>query len=331
MLGWGYQRSVAPVVPVVTEEGQAVVFHRMIWQNRELTKRLPLDEDWPANAQLGKAFARFGLDKGTPPDVIPAPAKLATDIYLVGQDVGNNHTYLIDCGPQGLAVVDPSYESEFDKTIARIEQCGYSRKNIKWVINTHCHLDHAMASKKFQELGAEILIHEDDAAAIEKGTRITGSADKFPPVKVDRRLSDGEELRLGNKLFHVIHTPGHTPGSASFLLDLDGKNVLISGDTVFYDGMLGAQNNPYADNRRYLASLEKLEKFTLGSPKPVRWDVLLPGHGAIPMNQAYRDVQKCRETLAGDLAAGREPVITPHRRPEYRSRMFGRPATKGVL
>ena len=325
-LGWSYQRSVPPVVAIMTEEGQLVVFHRTTWQNRELAKRLPLSEPWPANSEMHKTLERFDLDKNFPPDVIPAPAKITTDIYLVGQDVGNNHTYLIDCGPEGVAIVDPSYESEFDKTLARIEQCGYSRKNIRWVINTHCHIDHAMSSKKFQELGAKILIHEDDAAAIEKGTRVTGS-DKFPPVKVDRRLSDGEELHLGNKLFHVIHTPGHTPGSASFLLQQEGKDILISGDTVFYDGMLGAQT-AYADNHRYLASLEKLQKFNLGPATPMHWDMLLPGHAAIAMNLAYRDIEKCKELLAGDIAAERDITITPHRRPEYRSKMFGRPATK---
>ncbi len=263
-----------------------------------------------------KTLERFGLDKNFPPDIIPAPAKLATDIYLVGQDVGNNHTYLIDCGPEGVAIIDPSYESEFEKTITRIEQCGYSRKNIRWVINTHCHLDHAMSSKKFQEMGAQILIHEDDAAAIEKGTRVTGS-DKFPPVKVDRRLSDGEELHLGNKLFHVIHTPGHTAGSASFLLQLEGKDILISGDTVFYDGdALGAQT-PYADNRRYLASLEKLEKFNLGPATPVHWDMLLPGHAAIAMNRApIATYRNAKEILAGDVA--------PRARHHHHRRIAGR-------
>jgi glyoxylase-like metal-dependent hydrolase (beta-lactamase superfamily II) len=196
-----------------------------------------------------------------------------------------------------------------------------------------------MADRKFRDMGAQIIVHEADAAAIEKGTAVTwysslvqtmGAAvpPQFPHCQVDHRLSDGEDLRLGDKVLYVIHTPGHTPGSSSFLLRVDGKNLLISGDTIFYDGMLGAQGNLYADNRRYLASIEKLRKFTLDG-LPVRWDMLLPGHGVIALDRAYLDVQKGAEMLSSDLAAGREPVVSPHARREYRQRMFGRPATKG--
>ncbi len=239
-------------------------------------------------------------------------------------------TYLIDCGPEGVAVIDPSYDSEFEHTLANIETCGRSRKEIRWVINTHCHTDHSLADAKFHRLGAEILIHEADAEAIEKGTRVTAfsryNLAEFPRCPGGRRLSDGEILRLGNKQFEVIHTPGHTPGSMSLLLQIDGKNVLFSGDTVFFDGMLGWQGNPYADNRRYLASVKKLEHFTLGA-KPVQWDLLLPGHTTMVLERAYLDVQKARERIEFELAAGRE-LLTPPYTPEYRKRMFGRPATR---
>ena len=152
---------------------------------------------------------------------------------------------------------------------------------------------------------------------------------EFPRCPIGRRLSDGEILHLGNKAFQVIHTPGHTPGSTSFLLQVEGKNLLFSGDTVLYDGMLGWQQNPYADNRAYLHSLEKLENFMLGTD-PVHWDILLPGHGAIALDEAYLDVQKARERLGRDLAIGREPLSPPHPEPEYRRRMFGRPPTTPV-
>jgi glyoxylase-like metal-dependent hydrolase (beta-lactamase superfamily II) len=166
------------------------------------------------------------------------------------------------------------------------------------VINTHCHADHSMADRKFRELGAEIMVRDTDADAVEKGTLATGYALPFPTCKVDRRLSDGEQLRLGNKVLYVIHTPGHTPGSACFLLQLDGRNLLISGDTVFFDGQLGA-STPYSDNARYLSSLEKLEKFTLHNV-PVHWDMLLPRHDVIVMDRATwtckRTVKRWRET-----------------------------------
>jgi glyoxylase-like metal-dependent hydrolase (beta-lactamase superfamily II) len=239
---------------------------------------------------------------------------------------------MIDCGPEGVAVIDPSMDSEFERTVENIEKCGRAKKDIRWVINTHCHTDHSLSDRRFHEIGAQIIIHEADAAAIEKGTLVTlfgrYKLTEFPRCPVDRRVSDGEELRLGNKVFLVIHTPGHTPGSASFLLQVEGKNVLFSGDTVFYDSMLGFQLHPYADNRQYLASVTKLEHFTLNEA-PVRWDLLLPGHGAIALDRAWLDVQKARERIEHDLAAGRE-LLTPRSTPEYRQKMYGRPAAEFV-
>ncbi len=332
---WGQKRGVAPVDPILTEEGQRVVLPRGTWQMRELAKRLPLEETWPTGAELRKALTRFGLDRDTPAAPIPMPAQIAPDVYLVGQEKVSNLTYLIDCGPEGLLVIDPTFESEIERTLANVEKCGFPAKNVRWVINTHCHMDHAMADAKFRQMGAEIMVHEADADAIEKATRITAwyfvgtqsGVFTFPPSKIDRRLSDGEDLKLGNKTLTVIHTPGHTPGSTCFLLQIEGKNLLISGDTVFYDGMLGWQLNPYADNRHYLASFEKLLKFTLKTD-PLTWDMLLPGHGAIAMDKAGLDVEKGRDMIAGDLAASREVKVSPHSRPEYRKRMFGRPGAK---
>ena len=330
-LAGGYRAAVGVprVQGIRTEEGQLVGFDRSTYQQRELSKRLPLDEPWPSGPELAKALARYGLDRNVPTKTLPMPSQILGDVYLVGQDQFSNLTYLVDCGSEGVAVIDPSYDSEFERTLTNIEACGWSRKDIRWVINTHCHSDHTLADRKFRALGAQIIIHELDAAAIEMGTQVTlfyrYKLAEFPRCPVDRRLSDGEEMRLGNKVFVVIHTPGHTPGSASFLLQAEGKNLLFSGDTVFFDSMLGLQSTPYADNRQYLASFAKLERFTLNAG-PVRWDVLLPGHGPIVLDRAYLDIQKGRERVEHDLAVGRE-LLTPRNTQEYRRRMFGRPAS----
>jgi glyoxylase-like metal-dependent hydrolase (beta-lactamase superfamily II) len=320
--------TVAHVQPVRTEEGQMVVFDRITWQLRELTKKLPLNESWPTGAAVPKALEKYTLDRDVPPQAIPVPAQIAPDLYLVGQDRVSNLTYMIDCGAEGVAIIDPTYESEFERTVENVEKCGRTRKDIRWVLNTHCHIDHAMADRKFREMGAQILVGAADAEHVEKGTRVTGyyivkGVTEFPRSKVDQRLEDGETLRLGNKVLEVIHTPGHTPGSISLLLEAGGKNILFAGDTVLYDARLGWQGNPYADNRAYLASLEKLERFTLNT-KPLQWDVLLPGHGAIAMDHAYMDVQKARQTVADDLAYGREILGSPFSTAEYRKKMFGR-------
>src|SRR6476469_8041760 len=185
-------RAIAPVQPLRTEEGQMVVFDRSTWQMRELAKKLPLEEPWPGGAAAASALAKYGIDRNLPAQAIPVPAQIARDVYLVGQDHVSNLRYSIDCGPEGVAIIDPTYESEFERTVANVEQCGRARKEIRRVLNTHCHIDHAMADRKFREMGAEILVGEADADPVEKGTRVTGyyivrGVTEFPRSKVDRR------------------------------------------------------------------------------------------------------------------------------------------------
>jgi len=341
--GWSFlsavqeSHSVTAVSTVMTEEGQRVAFDKETYQFRELTKRLPVLDPWPSGRELERAIERFGLNRR--PSIRTVPVRIAATVYLVGQDRLDNLTYMIDCGGEGVAIIDPTLDSEFDRTVANVEKCGRSRQDIRWVLNTHCHVDHSMADKKFQEMGAKIVLHEADAAAIEKGTQVTAYSylsdwypellgtrppPKFPRCTVDRRLSDGEELQLGSQNIVVIHTPGHTPGSTCFWLQVNGDNLLFSGDTVLYDYRAGWQDNSYADNRQYLASLQKLANFhsNLG---PVRWDVLLPGHGAMALDKAYLDVEKVRSLVEGDLAQGKPVEGWPYVRLDYRKRMYGRP------
>ena len=174
-LAWSYmpQRQIAPVKPLLTEEGQLVVFDRSTWQQRELAKRIPPRDPWPAGAAMAQALAQYGLDQNTPERAIPVPAAIAPDVYLVGQDRVSNLTYLIDCGPEGVAVIDPTYASEYERTVENIEKCGRARKDIRWVLNTHCHIDHAMADRQFRDAGAQILVPALDADHVERGTRVT--------------------------------------------------------------------------------------------------------------------------------------------------------------
>jgi len=334
-----------PDVPAIqtrnTEENQRVVFDQAMWQMRELTKKLPLDQPWPKNGQeMQVAYAKYGLNQNLPGKAIPTPVRIARDVYLIGQERVSNLTYLIDCGEEGVAIIDPTYESEVERTVANVEKCGFARSQIKWVLNTHCHVDHAMADAMFHAFGAEVVAGEADADAIEKGARVTAyyimealpaDAQKgvrgFPKCKVGQRVSDGEELRLGNKVFHVINTPGHTPGSICLLLQVDGKNLLFSGDTVLYDARLGWQGNPYANNTAYIASLEKLAAFKLEPRRSdhFQFDLLLPGHGAIAMDKAYLDVAKCLEHARWQLANLQGIQSVPYGTSYYRARMFGRP------
>ncbi len=324
----------APRAPLLTvsktEEGQSVIYDAYTWQRRELTKRLPPNEPWPREVDIAAQFARFGLDKPPVPAALPVPSQILPGLYLVNSVP--NLTYLIDAGPEGLIMIDPGLESNAEAILKAVDALGFKRSAIKWVINTHAHFDHSMADAHFQKLGAKVLVGRADAAAVEKGTEVTAKmalppavAAAYPTARVDWPVDDGEELKLGDKTLIAIATPGHTPGSTCYLLNLDGKTLLFGGDTILFDYRLGAQVAVTADNAAYLASLKKLSSFFTTFGTRTRWDVLVPGHGTIVLDRAYSDVTKGVRQVQWDVANGEEVKALPFSEDGYRKIMFGRP------
>ena len=311
-----------------TEEGQSVIYDRYTWQRRELDKRLPINEAWPNDFVISKVLERYKLDTPPIPAALAIPARLMTDVYLVNTEP--NLVYLIDAGADGLVLVDPGLTVNVPAILKNIEKLGFSPSMIKWVINTHAHFDHSMADAAFQKMGAKILIGRDDVAAVEKGTLYTGkwaypaiTKGVYPTFKVDWPVDDGEELKLGNKTFVAIKTPGHTPGSTCYYLRIGDKNVLFGGDTILFDYRLGANPPTFADAPAYLASLRKLAFY--GQWTPTRWDVLLPGHGTIVMDRAYMDVLKGYQQVELNVTDNTQVQALPFGTDNYRKLMFGRP------
>jgi glyoxylase-like metal-dependent hydrolase (beta-lactamase superfamily II) len=319
-------KDVPSLATQTTEEGQTVIYDRYTWQRRELSKRLPINEVWPDEAKIGAAFKRFKLDATPIPAALPLPARIMTDVYLVNTEP--NLVYLIDAGPDGLVLVDPGLTMNVTAILKNIEKLGFSPSQIKWVINTHAHFDHSMADAAFQKMGAKILIGRADVPIVEKGTVYTGKwaspALQFPAVKVDWPVDDGEELKLGNKAFVAIQTPGHTPGSTCYFLKIGDRNILFGGDTILFDYRLGANPPAFADAAAYLASLRKLAGYGL-SPNTIQWDVLLPGHGTMVMNRANMDVLKGYQQVELNAADNTQVQALPFATDNYRKMMFGRP------
>lgn len=316
-----------PDLPVVTtEEGQKVAFDDYTWKRRELTKHLPLTEAWPAEDKVDAAYRK--LVQKDAPQFTSAPSRVMTDVYIVNTEP--NLTYVIDAGEDGLVLVDPGLTSSAASEKANIAKLGLGKRQVKWVLNTHAHFDHAMADEEFRKDGAAIMIGAADADAIEKGTAVAAlylymPDAPYPYTKVSNRIADGEILKLGNKTFYAIATPGHTPGSTCFLLQIEGRNILFGGDTLLYDNRLGYQGTSFTNDNEYLESLKKLAGFHLDPRQPFQWDVLLPGHGAIVLDRAYMDVEKGFRTTQTDRVEGYAIEALPFGTPMYRKMMLGRP------
>lgn len=239
------------------------------------------------------------------------PWRVADGVFVLGHAQMEQLIYLIDTG-DGLLLVDPSLERWQDELIGEVRQLGYTPAQVKWVLLTHAHIDHGQSAHLWRRRGAQILIGEGDAHPLQScnsvvATWVEPQADgRCTPCPVDQRIHDGDLLRLGRLTLHAIATPGHTPGSTAFYFERAGRGFLLSGDIALHNGRHAWMGNPYADWHQYLASLGKLADFTLEG-RPVRFDVLLPGHGTVDLEQAHRSVietQRIVRTLVARRDAG---------------------------
>ncbi len=106
--------------------------------------------------------------------------------------------------------------------------------HIKYLLLTHDHFDHAGNAKKLQDDGVKVYISAIDAAKLNgDGNLAAMVGKKFQSFTPDYCFSDGEELDLCGIKIKVMITPGHTDGSACFIVD---RNI-FSGDTLFYQSV----------------------------------------------------------------------------------------------
>ncbi len=164
--------------------------------------------------------------------------EITDDIFIVGgpeiTDGRDACIYLINLGE--LILIDSGAGWSVDKIIKNIEKMGFNPGSLSRILLTHCHIDHIGGFPEIRRrFGPKIYIHALDAVPVEKGDPIFTASNwyqtKFPPSPVDVQFKSPEEiLTIGEKRVVCLHTPGHTPGSVSIYLDLNGKRILFAQD-----------------------------------------------------------------------------------------------------
>jgi hydroxyacylglutathione hydrolase len=165
-------------------------------------------------------------------------------------------------------VIDPG--DNIDRILAILAR--HSLK-VKAIVITHAHIDHIGGAAKLKAAtGAPVYMNARDQELYD-GLDVQASwlQMKTPErTSIDSEAREGDTLTLGDSVFHVLETPGHTQGSIS--LWIPAENKLIAGDTLFRDS-IGRTDLPGGDARQILRSIhDKL----LPLPEDA---VVIAGHG----------------------------------------------------
>jgi metallo-beta-lactamase class B len=170
-------------------------------------------------ATLGLVFGSV-RSSGAQDDKPGDPFRIADNLYQVGSwDIGS---YLITT-PAGHILIDAGFESTVPIIEANVAKLGFKVDDIKILLNTQAHKDHAggfAALKK--RTSAQLMVSAADADVIERGGRgdfSLGDTFTFSAATVDRRLKDGDTVSLGAVVLTAHLTPGHTQGCTTWTFD----------------------------------------------------------------------------------------------------------------
>ena len=147
------------------------------------------------------------------------PFRIAGNLYYVGSyDLAS---YLITTA-EGNILINTGLASSAKQIKKNIEALGFKLSDTKILLTTQAHYDHlgAMAAIK-KKTKAMFMVNKADATVVEDGGSsdyaLGGNGSTFKPIKIDRLLQNNDTIRLGDMQLVMLHHPGHTKGSCSFL------------------------------------------------------------------------------------------------------------------
>lgn len=225
------------------------------------------------------------------------PFRIAGNLYYVGaNDIAS---YLI-ATPAGHILLDGGFVETVPIIRESVKKLGFKIEDVKILLNTHAHYDHAGGLAELKALtGAKLHASEADAPALARGGKddpVLGNDGLFPAVQVDRLVKDGDTVKLGGSTLTARLTPGHTAGCTTWTMKAGGLNaVFVCSTTVLPIAKLGAEPSYPGIAEDYARTFRVL--------RAIPCDLFLAAHGSF-----YNLKEKAERLKKGE---GGNPFVDP--------------------
>lgn len=195
------------------------------------------------------------------------PVRVAGNLYYVGTEELGSYVLI---GQEGAILLDAPMEENAEAILANLKKLGVEPAEVRVLLNSHAHFDHAGGFAKIKEAtGGKLYLSASDAELAARGGRddfAFGDRFPFPPVKADAIVSDNQTIRLGELAMTALITPGHTRGCTTWrttVVENDRPLDVVFLCSVTAPGYQLVNNEKYPnileDYRRSIERLRKLD------------------------------------------------------------------------
>jgi metallo-beta-lactamase class B len=247
------------------------------------------------------------------------PFRLFGNSYFVGTA---GLSAVLIASDQGLILLDGGLTQSASLIDANIRKLGFRTEEVKLIVNSHAHFDHAGGIAALQRVSrATVAASPSGAFAIEHGGAPADDpqygfgreANAFPSVKHVRVVKDGEALRVGDLAITAHFTPGHTPGSTTWTWrSCEGARCL---DLVYADSLnsISAPGFRFTGDAKHPSRAESF-RASIAKVEALPCDIIVAVHPSLadldgklkrraersePGSDPFVDPQGCRAYAAG--------------------------------
>lgn len=204
------------------------------------------------------------------------PFRIAGNLYYVG-------TYDLACylitTPKGNILINTGLPNSVAMITENIKTLGFKVADTRILLTTQAHNDHMSGMAAIKRLtGAKMMVDRGDSSVVADGGKSDYALELYyEPVKIDRLLNDGDTIKLGDTRLVMLHHPGHTRGSCSFLFDAKDKQrsyrVLIANMPTIVTSKKFTEISSYPDIADDYA-------YTLREMKKLSFDLWFASHAS---------------------------------------------------